>query len=162
MNDLALYEAMATDPAMMSELGGPLPRDGLSDKLRGIVASVQDGTVWYFTIVPDPADGVAAGTICVWEHVVEGEPLNEIGWMVLPSFQGRGLATEAVRSVLQKARAQERWDVLHAFPAVTNGPSNAICRKTGFSHLGASDFDYLGRILHCNRWRLDLRSTDPA
>jgi RimJ/RimL family protein N-acetyltransferase len=162
MDDLPLYEGMATDPAMMSELGGPLPREGLADKLREIVASVEDGSVWYLTIVPDPADGVAAGTVCVWEHVVDGEPLSEIGWMVLPSFQGRGLASEAVRSIVERARAEDRWGVLHAFPATTNGPSNAICRKAGFTNLGASDLDYVGRILRCNHWRLDFHSTDPA
>src|SRR5207247_550049 len=135
MGDLHLYEAMATDPAMWSELGGPPPREGVSDKLRGIVASIEDGTVWYFIIVSDLDAKTAAGTVCVWEHVWECEPINEIGWMVLPAFQGRGLATEAVRSVFRKARAEVRWGVIHAFPATTNAPSNAVCRKTGFSNL---------------------------
>lgn len=87
---------------------------------------------------------------------------NEIGWMVLPAFQGRGVAGEAVRSVLRTARAEARWDVLHAFPTTTNAPSYAICSKTGFSNLGACDFEYAGRVLRCHHWHLDLRSADPA
>ena len=77
--------------------------------------------------------------------------------MVSPAFQGRGLASEAVRSTLDRARAEGRWDVIHAFPATTNAASNAICRKTGFSMIEECDFEYVGRVLRCNHWRIDLR-----
>ena len=52
MDDLPLYEGTLTDPGMMSELGGPLPRAGLAEKLQGIVNDVLAGRVWYFTIIP--------------------------------------------------------------------------------------------------------------
>lgn len=162
MDDLPLYERMLTDPDMMSELGGPLPKQGLSEKLRGIVESVEAGTVWYYVIVPDSGIGAGAGSVCIWDHDWNGERISEIGWMVLPEFQGRGLASEAVRSILHKARSETRWDVIHAFPAVTNAPSNAICQKTGFSRIEERDFDYAGRVLRCNHWRIDLRSVLPA
>jgi RimJ/RimL family protein N-acetyltransferase len=156
--DLPLYEELLVDPATMAELGGPLPRDGLADKLGRIVEEVDAGRTWYFVIVPD--DGAdPAGTVCVWSHDWNGKEISEIGWMVLPRFQGRGLATRAVRTVLRRAGGEARWDVIHAFPAVTNGPSNAICRKTGFSLVGQSEIDYAGRTLRCNHWRVDLRPT---
>jgi RimJ/RimL family protein N-acetyltransferase len=161
MGDLPLYEQLLTDPVTMAELGGPLPRDGLKRKLRGIVADVLTGQTWYSVIVPDDT-AVAAGTVCVWRHEHEGEPINEMGWMVLPEFQGRGLATAAVRSLLERATAERRWDVIHAYPAVTNGPSNAICRKTGFSLIGTRDIEYAGRALRCNDWRVDLRGNALA
>jgi RimJ/RimL family protein N-acetyltransferase len=81
--------------------------------------------------------------------------------MVLPEFQGRGVGSEAVRAVLQKARSESRWDVVHAFPAITNARSNAICRKLGFSKLEERLIER-DRILRCNHWRLDLRSADPT
>lgn len=161
MADLNLYESMLTDPRMMSELGGPLPRDGLAAKLRGIVDDVESGTVWYFVIVPKD-DGVSgAGTICVWDHAWNGQTISEIGWMVVPEHQGRGLATEAVRSVLSRARSEGRWGVIHAFPGVDNGPSNAICRKSGFVEIEQLDFEYAGRPIRGNHWVLDLRD-DPV
>ena len=44
-----------------------------------------------------------------------------------------------------------------AFPSVDNGPSNAICRKLGFTFLEASEFEYpKGHFMRCNDWRLDL------
>lgn len=113
--------------------------------------------MWYFKIIPDGAPDTPAGSVCVWEHTWNGESINEIGWMVLPAFQGRGLAGEAVRSVLDRARSEERWDVVHAFPATTNGASNAICRKAGFSKIEECDFEYAGRMLRCNHRRVDVR-----
>jgi RimJ/RimL family protein N-acetyltransferase len=156
MDDLPLYQRMVRDPDMMAELGGPLPQEGLEEKLQGIVDSVWDGSVWYFTIVPNDV-GSPAGTICVWEHDQDGESINEIGWMVAPEFQGHGLASEALRSILARARAQGRWGVIHAYPGLTNAPSNALCRKAGFELLGQSDIEYAGRTLRCNHWRIDLR-----
>jgi RimJ/RimL family protein N-acetyltransferase len=155
MDDLPLYEALHLDPVMMAELGGPLRRESLADKLLGIVEEVRSGKTWYFVVVPE-GEREPAGTVCVWSHDWDGESISEIGWMVLPRFQGRGLASEAVRSVLRRAGEEARWDVIHAFPAVTNGPSNAICRKTGFSLVGQADIDYAGRTLRCNHWRVEV------
>ena len=155
--DLPLYQAQLTDPGMMSELGGPLPREGLDAKLRSIVDDVEAGRVWYCVIVPDEG-GSGAGTVCIWNHDQDGASINEIGWMVLPPFQGRGLATAAVRSLLDRARAEGRWGVIHAYPGVTNGPSNGICRKLGFELVEERDFEYSGRTLRCNHWEIDVTS----
>ncbi len=149
MDDLALYDALLTDPAVMSELGGPLPPEGLGDALRGIVEGVRDGRTWYSVVL---SDGEPAGTVCVWESDWDGRPVSEIGWMVLPAFQGRGLATAAVRLTLERADRERRWGPIHAFPGVANGPSNAICRKTGFRLVGEADVAYAGRTLRCNHW----------
>ena len=162
MEDLGLYEALLTDPVMMAELGGPLDRDGLEQKLRGIVDEVEAGRIWYSVIVPDHA-GPAAGTVCIWDHDWKGETITEIGWMVLPGFQGRGLASQAVRAILDRARSEGRWRVIHAFPGVTNGPSNGICRKLGFTFVGSSEYEYpKGHVLQCNDWRLDLFAATRA
>jgi RimJ/RimL family protein N-acetyltransferase len=162
MDDLPMYQRSLTDPDMMAELGGPRPREGLSEKLRGIVSDVDAGSVWLSVIVPDGEVGAGAGSVCIWDHDWNGERISEIGWMVLPEFQGRRLATEAVRTILQRARSEGRWDVIHAFPAVTNAPSNAICRKTGFSKIEEVDLESWGGRLRCNHWRIDLRSFRPS
>jgi RimJ/RimL family protein N-acetyltransferase len=158
MDDLAVYERSLTDPRMLVHLGGRPPPQDLSEKLRGIVDDVEKGTVWFSVILPDGESGEAAGSVCIWDHEWEGETISEMGWMVLPDFQGRGLATEAVRTMLDRARSENRWEVVHAFPAVTNAPSNAICRKTGFTKLEEVDVEGWGGTLRCNHWRIDLRS----
>lgn len=154
MEDLPLYQALLTDPEMTTELGGPRPVEGLEEKLRGIVRDVDAGRTWFFVIIPDGA--TSAGTVCVWEHEHDGEAISEIGWMVASEFQGRGLATQAVQAVLERARSERRWGVIHAFPAKTNAASNAICRKTGFSRIDEIDIESWGGTLRCNHWVLDL------
>jgi RimJ/RimL family protein N-acetyltransferase len=157
-DDLWLYEAIHCDPAMMEHVGGPLPREGLPEKLARDVASVEADTSWIVVIVPDEDPNAAAGTVAVWEHVFDdGTTVNEIGWMVLPPFQGRGLGSEAVRTILERARVEGRWSPLHAFPPVTNARSNAMCRKMGFSWIRESDFQFRDRTLRCNDWSLDLQ-----
>jgi len=48
---------------------------------------------------------------------------------------------------------------IHAYPGVDNGPSNAICRKAGFTLAGAHDFEYPpGHPMRCNDWFLPPRA----
>jgi RimJ/RimL family protein N-acetyltransferase len=76
-------------------------------------------------IVPDEAaPDVVAGNVVLWSHDEGGEPVSEIGWMVLPEFQGRGLGKRAVRMLLELALVDGRWGLVHAFPATSNAPSN--------------------------------------
>ena len=153
MDDLPLYEACLTDPRMMSELGGPLDPAILPDKLRSIVDEVEDGTVWFFVIV---VDGRGVGTVCVWDAGEDGEIAPEIGWMVLPEYQGRGLASAAVADVVRRAREERRWGTIYAHPGVTNGASNAICRKAGFERIGERDVAFMDRTLRTARWRIEV------
>ncbi|MGH2709825.1 MAG: GNAT family N-acetyltransferase, partial [Actinomycetota bacterium] len=140
MADLPLYVRILRDPRVMAELGGPLPEEGLEEKLRGIVADVEANDTWFSVIVPDGGAGSAgAGWVCIWETDQDGDTFSEIGWMVDPAHQGRGLASSAVREILDRATREGRWGEISAHPAVTNGPSNAICRKTGFKLTGERD-----------------------
>jgi len=83
--------------------------------------------------------------------------MYEMGWSVLPAYQGRGLATEAGEIALAQARLERRHQFMHAFPAVDNPASNAICRKLGFSLIEECEFEYPpGHPMIVNDWRLDL------
>ena len=114
-----------------------------------------EGRCWPLKVVPDGATS-PAGEVTVFESSHEDETIYEIGWMILPEFQNRGIASQAVREVLEKARAERKFGQIHAFPAVTNGPSNKICEKNGFTNLGECEFEFAGRSLRCNHWRIDL------
>jgi RimJ/RimL family protein N-acetyltransferase len=153
--DLGAYIRMRCDPVMTAELGGPLPRDGIEAKFAREVQEAAAGTSWIKMIIPAEAGPeLVAGSVVLWSHQDDagGGPMSEIGWMVLPEFQGRGIGKTAVRALLELAREQDRWGKVHAFPATTNGPSNGICRSLGFSLVEERDFPFAGRILRVNHW----------
>jgi RimJ/RimL family protein N-acetyltransferase len=157
LGDVGAYVRMRCDPVMMAGLGGPLPREGIVDKVARDVKAAAADEEWIKMIIPgQPAPDVVAGSVALWSHGDEGgAPVTEIGWMVLPEFQGQGLAKRAVRMLLEQAREDGRWGLVHAFPAVSNGPSNGICRSLGFRLAGERDVTFAGRVLRANRWVID-------
>lgn len=78
---------------------------------------------------------------------------------VLPAFQGRGIASTATAQAVASARSGWKLRFLHAFPSVDNPPSNAICRKLGFTLLEECVVEYPpGSFMRCNDWQFDLFS----
>jgi len=152
-SDLALALALECDPAVMGELGGPRPRADVVAAHARRLAHARGGG-WWFVIVPDGRSRV--GTIGIWESEFEGAKIFEMGWMVVPAFQRRGFAGAAARVLLERARAERKFDAVHAFPGRENAASNAICRKSGFALLGPCAVDFADRMLDCYHWRVDL------
>ncbi|GGV26391.1 GNAT family N-acetyltransferase [Streptomyces spectabilis] len=158
-------------PEMTAHLGGPETEEKLRDRHHRYLNLGGTGRMFKIVTTDPEADAegdpeadteAAAGLIGYWESIHSGHTVWETGWGVLPEFQGRGIAVAATRLVVEEARAAGRHTALHAFPAATNGPSNAVCRKAGFTLVGAGDFEYpKGRWSRCNDWALDLTAAAP-
>jgi RimJ/RimL family protein N-acetyltransferase len=156
--DLPLLEKLLGDPAMTEHLGGPESPKKLAERQRRYERLPGMGKGVMFRIV-DAETGEAVGSVGYWERDGADEKVYETGWSVLPEFQGRGIATIATAQVIDRARAERKHRFLHAYPSVDNAASNAICRKLGFTLLGAFEFEYpkgSGNIMQCNDWRLEL------
>ncbi len=151
---LSLLQATNT-PAMTEHLGGPETGSQVLERHRRYLDLGDQGTGQMLAVTLP--DGQRAGVIGYWERAWRDELAYEAGWSILPAFQGRGIATAAARAVAALARGEHRHRHLYAFPAVDHPASNAICRKAGFTLLGATDFEYPpGSMMRCNEWRLDL------
>lgn len=146
--DVEIYIRMRCDEEMMAELGGPLPREQVVARHAKDVAAGED--FWPRMIVTD--EGETAGGVVLWSTEEDGVTVSEIGWAVLPEFQGKGLAKAAVRQLLDEAAADGCWGEIEANPQVTNGPSNGICRSMGFQLRGERKLEFAGRELHTNHW----------
>lgn len=154
---MALLEKLLGDPEMTKYLGGPESPEKLAERQARYERLPAFGKGQMFKIV-DEETGEAVGSVGYWEKDWRGEQVYETGWSVLTEFQGRGIAGQATAQAIEKARSEGKHRFLHAFPSVDNAPSNAICRKLGFTLLEALDFEYPpGNPIRCNDWRLDLR-----
>jgi RimJ/RimL family protein N-acetyltransferase len=154
--DFWLVERTMGDPAMTEHLGGPESPEKLRSRHERYCRVAETGIGQMFVILVGD-EHRAAGSIGYWEHEWQGQPSWETGWSVLPEFQGQGIATQAIHAVVTHARATAKHPFMHAFPSIANGPSNAICRKAGFTLQGKADFEYPpGHWMECNDWRLEL------
>jgi RimJ/RimL family protein N-acetyltransferase len=153
--DLPLLERLLGDPKMTEHLGGPESPEKIADR-HARYLKAESGL---FKIV-DEATGQAVGWVGYWSRTWRDEEVYEIGWSVLPAFQGRGIAGMGTAQAIAEASSERKHRFIHAFPSVDNAPSNAICRKLGFTLVETAQFEYpKGNFMQCNDWRLDLSDT---
>lgn len=146
--DLGLLHRLNA-PEMTAHLGGPEPEERVVARHRRYLASVG-----MFRVV---ADGAAAGSVGFWEKSWRGGAVYEVGWAVLPEFQGRGVASAAASAAVAGAKEVGAHRSVRAFPSVEHAASNAVCRKLGFTLYGEVDFDYPpGHVMRCNDWGAEL------
>jgi RimJ/RimL family protein N-acetyltransferase len=153
-DDLPLLERLLGDPAMMAHLGGPESPAKIAERQKRYVEPASR----MFKIV-DSASGEAVGSVGYWPRPWRDAEVLEMGWSVLPRFQGRGIAGSAAAQAIALAREEQTRRFVHAFPSVDHAASNAICRKLGFTLVEECDFEYPpGNKMRSNDWRLDLFS----
>jgi RimJ/RimL family protein N-acetyltransferase len=154
--DLPLLERLMGDPRMTEHLGGPEGPDKLRER-QARYEGLECGDRMLKII--DVPTGSGVGSVGFWAKEWHDVLVYEIGWMVVPEFQGRGVAVTATGQAIELARDDDGHRFMHAFPSLDNAPSNAICRKLGFELIEACEFEFpKGHFMTCNDWRLDLRA----
>jgi len=155
-DDLPLLEKLLGDPEMMTHLGGPESPEQILPHHQRYLHLPEDGTDHKFKIVWGPT-GEGVGNVGFWKKTWRDQAVYEIGWLVLPSYQGHGIATKAAAAVIEHARREPKYQFMHAFTSVENPASNAICRKLGFTLVEECQVEYPpGRWMAVNDWSLDL------
>lgn len=154
--DLLLLEQLLGDPAMMAHLGGPESQEQIARRHRRYIHFSEDGTDHMFKVVwGSNREGV--GSVGYWKKNWRDRLVYEMGWLVLPAYQERGIATQAAAAVIEHARRNPGYQFMHAFPSVDNASSNAICRKLGFTLVEECQFEYpAGHSMTVNDWHLEL------
>jgi RimJ/RimL family protein N-acetyltransferase len=143
---------------MTEHLGGPESPEKILERHERYQRLPGTGKGRMFKIV-EAATGESVGSVGYWERESSEGHVYETGWSVVPALQGRGVATSATAQAIERARAERKHRFLYAYPSVDNAPSNAICRKLGFTLVNVSEYEYprnSGNILRCNDWRLVL------
>ena len=156
-DDEDLTVRLECDPELMRHIGGARPEADVRATHKRRLALMEKGDAHMYKIV-DETTNEALGTIGIWKIDWKEPQAYEMGWMVLPENQGKGVATEAAQLLLEQARSNPEVHSVYAFPAVSNGASNAIALKLGMENQGEFDNEDFAGILRCNDWRIDLRS----
>jgi RimJ/RimL family protein N-acetyltransferase len=79
--------------------------------------------------VDDSASGAYVGEVGIYQP--QGYPEPELGWFMTPAAEGRGIAAEAARRVMQWARQTFGWDHLVNYIVPGNTRSIALAKRLG-------------------------------
>jgi RimJ/RimL family protein N-acetyltransferase len=154
--DLPLIMNLMSDPDVMAHLGGPETPEQIERRNKRYAHLSEGGVDQMFKVVL-ASTGEPVGKIGFWKKNWRDQLVYEMGWMVLPAYHGRGIATNAGQAAVEILRKEKRFPYIHAFPSVSNPASNAICRKLGFSLLEECQFEYPpGHQMLVNDWQLRL------
>ncbi|MFF7449129.1 MULTISPECIES: GNAT family N-acetyltransferase [unclassified Streptomyces] len=136
-----------SDPALHTYIGGaPLTTEELRARYARLVAGSPDpGVSWLNWVLRLHTDAALIGTV---QATVTGRHQAEIAWIVGTPWQGRGLASEAARSLVAwLVRHYVRTVTAHIHPAHT--ASAAVATAAGLS---PTDEEHDGERV----WRLSL------
>src|SRR5262249_1105953 len=99
------------EPAMMEPLGGP----ETAEKIAKRQTRYEQPRSGQYKIV---VGGKDAGWVGYWDRLLgDDSVVYEVGWSVLPAFQGGGVASPATAELLALARAEPRHRYAEPYPS---------------------------------------------
>jgi RimJ/RimL family protein N-acetyltransferase len=152
-DDLAVLQR-ANTPEMTRFVGGPETDEALAHRHGDYLALWESGQVRMFRV---SVDGATAGYAGWWEEELNGTPVYEIGCVIEPGWQGRGVASAALGEVVRLAAAAGERDVIVGYADADNAASNALCARVGFTLVGTGEFpgDDGSDAMTVNIWAID-------
>ena len=127
----SLYRYLGTDPAMSAYSGwNPYATLEMARETVGrLIDSYNDEHVYSWIM---DIDDVIVGTIGAYDYKVNQ---IEVGYSVVKGWQGRGLATEALKKVLEYLTGNEGISCVTAWCAAENIGSQKVLEKAGMKFL---------------------------
>jgi len=131
--DYELINKLHSDPIVNAFVG----RDNSSSlekaqayilRMRGLVER-QECLYWIITLKNNDH---LIGSACCWNYDIENG-IVEIGYELLPEFQGQGIMTEALKSVIEFIFTKMKANLITAFPSSNNLSSVAVLKKLNFT-----------------------------
>lgn len=105
--------------------------------IRAVQLDIEDEEAYFWGIALKDSDYLI-GTICLWNFSIDYSKA-ELGYELHPDYQKKGFMREAVRVVLEFARAQTQLQKLEAITHKDNIPSRNLLDHFGFKCLGIAD-----------------------
>ena len=130
--DLPAAIALFTDEQVTADLGGPRPKDDIRAWVEAKAAAAAERPNEHWAAV-HKADRRVIGFCGPAPKVVDDEPVVEIGYRLLPTYWGQGLATEAARSSRDYAFRELNAPKVVSIIRPTNVRSIRVAEKLGMT-----------------------------
>ena len=128
-----LYRYLGSDPGMYEYSGwNPYATMEMAQETVGGFIAGYGGERAYSWVME--VDGVIAGTIGAYDLK---DDTIEVGFSVVKAWQGRGLATEALKKVLEYLTENEGISCVTAWCAAGNVGSQRVLEKAGMEFMNA-------------------------
>jgi len=137
-------------------LGASVPETWPPDNLRDVLGYFYrlygqhpgwEGWLTWYAIRIDDDYPILCGSIG-FKGPPDKRGMVEIGYSVLPEFQGQGLATEMVAGIVQWAKQQPEVRRIEAETNIGNKAASRVVEKNGFVRVGAGSGPDTIRFLH--------------
>jgi [ribosomal protein S5]-alanine N-acetyltransferase len=142
-DDLPLALQLWGDARVTALIGGPFTQDQVARRLAEEIATESVHGIQYWPVF----EGNAFVGCCGLGPRTEG--VHELGFHLLPSAWGRGLATEAALAAIDHAFAALGVRALFAGHHPDNGPSRRLLSKLGFRWTHDELYAPTGRMHPC-------------
>lgn len=145
-DDRTRFVDLLSHPDFMVFSDGPLSSTAAARRFDAMVARCAE-----ISFAKQPVVVVATGELVGYTGVdwmkVAGRRRLEVGWRLVPSARGRGIATEAAGAVLAAA---SRWSGEEVVAVIdpTNQPSRNVAGKLGFAFWRQVELDGVVRDVH--------------
>lgn len=126
-----LYQRLGTDPAMY-RYSGWNPYGSLESAQRTVREFISRYDDEHFYAWVMDIDDVLVGTIGAYDCI---DSRIEVGFSVVPGWQGRGLATGALKKVLEYLTENEGISCVTAWCASENTGSRRVLEKAGMRYI---------------------------
>ncbi len=115
--------------------------------MRPIKKAFKNNQSYYWVITEQPNPQMI-GSICLW-NFSEDRKYAEVGYDLSPQFQGKGMMTEALQSVLNFGFQHLHLHSIEAFTHHQNENSKKLLKINGFQLIkGKKDEDNLDNIIY--------------
>jgi RimJ/RimL family protein N-acetyltransferase len=131
----------------------PVAEDYPTEFSKGVAEQVASGSDLGPYVVHAPDDDVVVGEIGA---AFTGPGTVEIGYAVVRSYWGRGIATEAVRALTSIIRKRSDVERIVAHTPLDRPESARVVEKAGFTCVGEIEDSHEGTTLRVKEWELRL------
>lgn len=132
----------------------PVAEDHPTEFSQGVAAQVANGSDLGPYVIYAPTESVVVGEI---GGAFTGTGIVEIGYAVVRSYWGRGIATAAVRELTDIIRKRTDVERIVAHTPLDRPESARVVEKAGFTFVRELEDTHEGAVLRVKEWELRLK-----